>query len=692
MQAVGIGGARRNAENSSIFLAFSDHPIIDEDGVYKYHGDVNIHGNPTRSPRANAYDSFDILLNGTAPGLYGRTTEALIVSGGKTLKVNKYFSVVNATQNSALDNNGAIYARDGSTIDLTGLESVYIASIGGSQEVNDSTAISAKTTGLFKPQNNKVKISGEKVQIIGSVDVGRGAFLGDGNTVDLALKGSDSFWYGSALSESPSRRVNLSLSNNAVWIFNAAGNDKGGAIKSVELNDGIIEMNDRRINDAYQSTVIKGTDYVLADYRDMDARHRVVEIEELKGAGGVFSMDLDWESNQGEKTYTDSSDFIKIERGTGSSNNLVVFDHDDAGLGSMKTGDKLYFASVGEGDVTFRTDADGEVDSSNELFYFSIETKSEEEQGSTYWYLTKTQGAENSNAAFVRGAGFAAYAAATRLDGLRDRRSSALSRDENGKDAWVRVEHSRDKFRDSSTLTRNLIQAGLDVDVSTSGAEKTIGMFFDYSKGDSDPSELIGSGDLERYSFNLAYTVEASCGGYADFVARIGRIGSDYNVYNGESKAIGASYWQTFYGVSAEAGRRFDFAGGFFAEPHVQLQVTRLEGDGFTTKSGISAEIADANSIVGRIGARAGVSAARASFYIEADAVREFHAENEFTARGLTTSLHESESRRGSWYDVGVGAATNSMNGFSFKAASKYVFGGDYTGSWRAEVEARYEF
>lgn len=673
--------------------AAEESVVVDSDGIYKYYGDVNIHGNPTSSPSSNIYDEVDILLNGTAPGRYDNTTEALTISGGKVFTVNKTFSVVNATQNPIIDNNGAVYASAGSEIDLTGLESIYIASVGGSQEVNDSTAISAKTTGFLKSQNNRVQISAETVQIIGSVDVGKGVILGSGaNTVDLELKGAGSFWYGSAVSESSVNRVNLSLADDAVWIFTAEGSDDGDELKSIDLNGGVVEMNDGRIADIYKNTIIKGTQLILADYRDLNAKHSALEIGELKGEGGVFSMDLDWESNQGVRTHTASSDFVKIGKGIGASNNLVVFDHDKANLASMQEGDKLYFASVGEGDVKFRTDADGRLDASNELYFFNIETKSEEAEGSTYWYLTKTRGEENSNALMVRSAGLASYAAATHLDGLKDRRSSALSRSADGRDVWVRFEHSKDKFSDSSTLTRNLVQAGFDVDVSTSGAEKTIGMFFDYSKGDSDVSGLIGSGDVERYAFNLAYTVEASCGGYADFVARIGRIGSDYDVYNSESRAIGASYWQTFYGISAEAGRRFDLSGGFYAEPRVQLQATRIEGDEFTTKSGISAEIGDVNSIIGRIGARAGFDAAAASLYIEADAVREFHAENDFSARGAATWLKDSESRRGSWYDVGAGVSTSSMNGLKLKAASKYVFGGDYSGSFRAEIEARYEF
>ena len=43
------------------------------------------------------------------------------------------------------------------------------------------------------------------------------------------------------------------------------------------------------------------------------------------------------------------------------------FDISKAHLDEMKDGDKLYFASVGSGDTTFSTNADGEVSSADEI-------------------------------------------------------------------------------------------------------------------------------------------------------------------------------------------------------------------------------------------------------------------------------------------------------------------------------------
>lgn len=80
-----------------------------------------------------------------------------------------------------------------------------------------------------------------------------------------------------------------------------------------------------------------------------------------------------------------------------------------------------------------------------------------------------------------------------------------------------------------------------------------------------------------------------------------------------------------------------------FIEPQTQLQVIRIEGTRFETESGIKAQIADTNSIIGRVGFRAGSnfsfgSAERISTaYIYGDVLREF--------KEITSSLPEAIPR-----------------------------------------------
>ena len=200
------------------------------ENILKYSGTTNIHGDAKTWAAKDEYDGIDIRVTGVDPGYYTETTEALVLNN-RSLNVKgkgKFVSIINTAQNERIDNNGGIYAKGGSTVNFTDVDSIYIAAIAGKEGGNDSTVISAKDPGRdLKGYTNIVNISGTTVQLIGSIDVmhSLGSVFFNRNarhTVNAALSGSDSFWYGSAIGETDERTtVNLSLADGATWIFNA---------------------------------------------------------------------------------------------------------------------------------------------------------------------------------------------------------------------------------------------------------------------------------------------------------------------------------------------------------------------------------------------------------------------------------------------------------------------------------------
>ena len=122
----------------------------------------------------NEYDGIDIRVTGVDGGYYTDTTEALVLNN-QTLNVKgkgKFVSIINTAQNKQIDNNGGIYAKGGSTVNFTDVDSIYIAAIAGKEGGNDSTVISAKDPGRdLTGYTNIVNISGTTVQLIGSIDV-----------------------------------------------------------------------------------------------------------------------------------------------------------------------------------------------------------------------------------------------------------------------------------------------------------------------------------------------------------------------------------------------------------------------------------------------------------------------------------------------------------------------------------------
>ena len=652
----------------------------------------------TRNFKNGEYDGKEISgikisLEGYVNNLWGDTTEGLVISG-KNLIVqgnDKNVTIVNVSQNDKIENNGGLYATNGSKINFNNLQNVYIAAIGGKEERNDSTAISAKLFG------NKVSVSGDTVRLIGSLDV-----TGWGNQIEVSMSGKDSFWYGSKCGGSLSE-VAISLANQATWIFNAneSSYNQKGQLDNLSLDGGIVVLADDIVWQTYENTIIKdstGNEYVLSDYRNRDGKYSEVDISNLTGPGGIFKIDLDWQTNQGAKQYTEKSDFIKIGKAEDNSSQTVWFDISKAHLDEMKDGDKLYFASVESGDTTFSTNADGEVSSADEIYSFKYSSQSEESDNLTYWFLTKSQGGTNENVALLRNAALASYSLASDLDRFHERRDEARYEEAGAGGLWARYRYS-DIGRDNTfDMDKNMIQVGYDKEVSTADSRKIVGIAFDYTHADTDLFGVSGSGSSDRYGLNLYYTVLGESGSYADFNAKVGRLGSDYNLRNDSGQKIGGSLWQTFYGVSAELGWKFELNDFLFIEPQTQLQVIRIEGTRFETESGIKAQIADTNSIIGRVGFRAGSSfsfgsAERISTaYIYGDVLREFKGDHVFAARGHSTSVDFSYADKETWYDAGIGANLSLSSNTDLWLNAKYIFGGYFESSRQINAGVRFSF
>lgn len=700
-------------------ISITSDQALAEDLIY--YGQTKGWGDPGVIPSSKEYSNIDIRITGV-PDDYnpkywpwlGGTTEALpiqskelIVKGEKST-----VTVINTAQSPKIDNNGGIYAKGGSSFTFTEKASVYIASIAGSENGNSSTAITAKQPRSQKCDDctNTVYINGENVKIIGSLDVGQYDSSQSKNSIELVLSSSNSFWYGSAIGEKNNKTVKISLTDGAAWIFNGETYGSGNELSHLILNKGIVILADYLVWDKYQNTLIHqyfndGSEifdetYVLADYRKENGKYSEVDIGNLAGPGGIFKVDLDWQSNKGAKKYTDTSDFIKIGNAEGNSNQTVWFDISKAHLDEMKDGDKLYFASVESGDTTFSTNADGEVNRADELYRFGLHTQSEEDETDqlTYWFLTKSIGSANENVDFLNNAVLATFSLASDLDRFHERQGEARHEERGTNGLWARYRYSDIGRKHAFDMDKNMIQVGYNKEVSTADSHKIVSLAFDYTRADTDLFGVSGSGSSDRYGLNLYYTVLGESGSYADFNAKIGRLGSDYNLRNDSGQKIGGSLWQTFYGVSAELGWKFELNDFLFIEPQTQLQVIRIEGTRFETESGIKAQIADTNSIIGRVGFRAGSSfsfgsAERISTaYIYGDVLREFKGDHVFAARGHSTSVDFSYADKETWYDAGIGANLSLSSNTDLWLNAKYIFGGYFESSRQINAGVRFSF
>mgnify|MGYP000320697672 CR=1 FL=1 len=646
----------------------------------------------------NTFKSFTVIAGGTPAGGGRGTTEAVILNKQSlTISPGGSVRIENTTSYENLNNNGGLRLQGGSTADLTDLDYVRLVSIGGKHTTNESVAITVRSI----LNTNRLDISGKTVQIIG--DIENSAIFGTG-IINIAIDGQNSYWFGSLVFGG----ANITLSNGATWIYDA-DNESGvgslGRLTNLNLNNGIIILDDQKIDEIYSNTLIENdfNSFTLREVTSTEAKHTAASIENLTGTGGTFLVNLNWLTNQGNRTYAQdgTSDFIQIGEVENGSHQFVEFDPTQANLDQMKPGDKLYFASVETGETVFSTNVDGEEENrSDELYSFNYASQSEKdaENGLTYWYLGKSLGSANENTSLLKSAALASYSLATDLDRFNERRGQSRHTERGANGPWVRYQFSSVGLDSAFDMDKHMIQVGYDADVSNSESRKIVGVAFDYTRGDTDIDGISASGDNDRYGLNFYYTVLADCGGYADFNAKVGRIGSDYDAHNSSGESIGADFWQTYYGLSVEFGYKHDFTNRLFVEPQAQMQVMRIEGADFSTDGGVRAHFEDANSLIGRLGVRAGYefsfaeSLPASSIYVVADVLREFKGDTTWRAVGRSTSYAYDENGHETWYDAGIGADLAVNRNTNLSLDTKYVFGGDYENTWSLNAGVRWMF
>ena len=695
------------------------NPVFAEDIDWK--GDIDVSGNATYSgTKLEVYDNIKFHTYGTAPdglgagysGVEEGNTYAWVVTNN-SLTANENVEIVNTVKdntNNEVGNNRAIYAKYGAKIDFTVSDNIYLASVFKHTSWADSIAITAKGG------NSEVKISGKTVQIIGSVDVSSRLDNDNfyGNNVTLELTGKDSFWYGSAIGESvyttPESEVrknwvDVTLKDGASWIYH-----RRDRLDNLTLDNGVVILDDDIIAFTYANTEIilteeekaDGTPSHLFDYRGTN-KHTEVTITNLKGAG-LFKIDLDWATNKGEQKESDLSDFINIINSQEGTQQRVEFNHDKAHLMDMSSGDRLYFALVQDDKTSFVTSADGLVENrADEVndFYYGTESEIINKYGTdyTYYFLTKKAfNYNNENVTFTKGATQASYLLATEMDTLNKRRGESRYVTGTNNGLWLRYSYTDTGLDNILQMDKSMVQLGYDRYLLDNHGKHYVGVAFDYTDASIDIDDISGNNDSKRYALNLYYTYLIDNGAYVDVVFKGGVVDSSYDVSNASGSKIGTDLEQWFYGGSVEGGYKYDFSNQFFVEPQVQLQLTHLDGDRFTTEGGLKGKIDAISSLIGRAGFRAGYNfnlnneVKDSLVYFKADVLHEFNARRGIYMQGKTTMYEESFSGDSTWYDVGMGVDLAVRENTKLWCDVEHSFGGDLENSWQFNVGARYEF
>lgn len=472
-------------------------------------------------------------------------------------------------------------------------------------------------------------------------------------------------------------------------------------ISAITLNGGVVNLQDDDIKAKY-------ADYIgdLSKYKE----HHKVTIGELKGSGGIFKLDLDWDTNKGQyglgqKNETENSDYIYITNSEAGSMQTLDFEQSKANLDKMNVGDKLYFANVGDGDTSFTT-VYGDNWTYNEAgkiydYNYGVGSENKKNNNNTDWFigLNSKSAESNPNFSAAKGAMYAGYALGTELDTLNKRMGEARYLEEND-GVWVRYRHSKTGWDDTYETNGDMFQLGFDNEVTEKDGKHYRGVAIDYTDADTNIMGISGEGEHERYAVSLYDTWLGEKGHYRDLVLRGGRINSDYDISGAFSSGyedIGGDYHQWFGSISAEWGRKNDIGTGWYFEPQVQAQLARVGGASYVSDSGVDVDQDGATSLIGRAGFRIGREYVKDNgkhdnFYIKADLLHEFAGDKSFSLTGNDGRYDKEYDGQETWCDVGIGADISLGKNSYFWADVERTFGADFDNTWQINGGFRWEF
>ena len=526
----------------------------------------------------------------------------------------------------------------------------------------------------------------------------------------------------------------FTFQNGAQWTYLDAFNVEAGGYfpgisgslfenkrisKITLLDGGIINLFDKDIEEKWKEIGL--WDHLKIDLEK--PHHDYVRIGDLKGNNGIFRLDL----NSDDRT---KSDMIFIEGASEGGGRHWIEPSSPSQLVSVSADNTLTFALTQNdaNDVTFadKMNIYGETLYDYELYVnsdpidegdlaglkeqiksnyddfseFDEEDSSTDKNywkdylGGTEWFIERVVVSKSAATVGVNNAGWAAYDAIMQMD-RRDRRLRETAFvDSNSNDGlWVRMQYGRLGAEDAYKSDTTTVHVGYERQTSDNNR---FGVSVSYMDGSPDFENLKGGGDLERYEIAVYDTLTFG-NHYLDFVGRFGHLSSDFSSSRSASSISTQGEFSTnYFGVSAEYGYTLKSAAGFFAEPQLQMQATRLEGYNYGLQRDMSVDIEQETALVGRAGLRLGKHFAgeRSSgeIYVRGDLLHQFTDGQFGHIRDLddVEALHWGDA--GTWTNFGVGGYYQFANKFSMQLDLEKSAGGEQLDAWMVSGHLVYNF
>ena len=635
-----------------------------------------------------------------ARGLYAQDQNEIVVgSAGSDIHISakgedaagiiaiEHGSVALNGQNAVIDADGSkystgIHVQNNDMTDETNRATVNVNT--ENTTINAVTALSAMSHSVLNVNSNLVTNGKNAILTRGNSDVnintdgqhttqlngdivfnydGDSSGTGIDSNVNVNLNGEESSWTGNTKAEWNSAsgkpdeaklavsHMNLNVANGAQWnptTIKSQNNETNGveniAINNLALNNGIINL---------ESSNLAGDD--------------AVNIENLKGNGGTINTDsvsnkLSIENKaadtsltvNGTKEVTDAiasgnarlQDLANVVKsGDKSAANTVTSDANDI-IGG-------YSAEVVDGKVA--------VDSVK-----TVENTTNRAISDMANISLMTWRQENNDMN-------------KRLGELRD------SKGEHG--AWARMARGESKYGSQNVKNQyNYYQVGYDEKLSTN-PNWTVGVALTRTEGTS--TFARGTGENKHTGFAVYGSYLNDNGSFVDLIAKYARMDNDYSTIGA---GVGdASYETNGYSLSAEYGKRFTKANGFWIEPQVELTYGTVGSVDYLTSKGARVHQDSVDSLVGRLGFSLGKDIKQGNVYVRASYLYDFDGETKATMSGAGAASFE-QDLGGGWWEVGVGTNLNLSDATHLYFDVEKTYGGNVTTPWQWNAGVRWSF
>ena len=265
------------------------------------------------------------------------------------------------------------------------------------------------------------------------------------------------------------------------------------------------------------------------------------------------------------------------------------------------------------------------------------------------------------------------------------KRMGELRDSPEGVGAWARIYGSEQEYGAQDVTSKNTsVQVGADFDV---GSGWKVGAAFTYTDGSSDYHG--GDADNKAYSLAAYGTWMAENGQFVDLVAKYSRLSTDFDL-----NAMDGDYDNNAFSVSAEYGWHLRFNESFFVEPQVEVTYGQVKGETAKTSNGVRLEQDDFDSLIGRVGVRAGFHFPKdkGTIYARVSGLHDFQGDYDVTATKGKAVNDFSDDLGDTWVEFGLGANFNWTDNTYTYVDLERSNGGEIKENWRWNIGLRHVF